>query len=134
MPRRIYTDGVFDLFHANHLALLKEAKSFGDFLIVGVASDFMTASYKRKPIINEAERLAIVSAIDCVDEAFLIDGLPTADAMENILAQHQIDLVVYAGDATPEYYMPAEARGIMHRLPYHDGVSTSNIIARAKNY
>ena len=134
MSKRIYTDGVFDLFHANHLALLKAAKSLGDYLIVGVASDFMTSSYKRQPIINEAERLAIVSAIDCVDEAFLIDGLPIAETLEKILAQHQIDLVVYAGDATPDFYAPAEVRGIMHRIPYHEGVSTSEIIARVKNH
>ena len=133
MPKRIYTDGVFDLFHANHLALLREAKSLGDYLIVGVASDLMTSSYKRRPIIPETERLAIISAIDCVDEAHLIDGLPTAETLEKILAQHQIDLVVYAGDSTPDFYAPAEARGIMRRLPYHDGVSTSAIISRIKS-
>ncbi len=132
MAKRVYADGVFDLFHANHLKLLREAAALGDRLLVGVATDRMTESYKRTPIIGEAERLAIVSAIDCVDEAFLIDGIPDAANLEATLDQYDIDLVVYAGNATPDYYRPAEARGIMHRLPYHDGVSTSGIIARIK--
>lgn len=130
MSKRVYTDGVFDLFHANHLALLREAKALGDYLIVGVASDQMTMSYKRQPIIGQTERMAIVAAIECVDEAVLLDGLPNAAKLEEIIATHDIDIVVYAGDATPEFYKPAEERGIMRRLPYHDGISTSGIIAR----
>lgn len=133
MGKCIYTDGVFDLFHANHLALLREAKSLGDYLIVGVASDQMTASYKRQPVIAEAERLAIVAAIDCVDEAVLIEGLPNAATMESILASYEIDLVVYAGNATPDFYKPAEDRGIMRRLSYRKGVSTSALIARIQS-
>ena len=133
MSKRVYTDGVFDLFHTNHLAILREAKALGDYLIVGVASDYMTESYKRRPIIADTERLAIVTAIDCVDEAFLLDGLPTAEKLEEILSTYDVDLVVYAGDATPDYYVPAEKRGIMRRLPYHDGTSTSEIIDRIRS-
>ncbi len=133
MSRRVYTDGVFDLFHANHLKLLREAAALGDYLLVGVATDKMTESYKRTPVIGEAERLEIVTAIDCVDEAFLIDGIPDAANLEATLQRYDIDLVVYAGDATPDYYRPAEQRGIMHRLPYHEGTSTSSIIQRIKS-
>ncbi|OTF75460.1 ethanolamine-phosphate cytidylyltransferase-like protein, partial [Euroglyphus maynei] len=35
----IYVDGSFDLFHVGHLDFLKEARSNGDFLIVGLHSD-----------------------------------------------------------------------------------------------
>ena len=132
MGKRVYTDGVFDLFHANHLALLQEAKALGDYLIVGVASDRVTQSYKRTPVIDETERLAIVAAINCVDEAVLLDEVPNAAKMEEILATYDIDLVVYAGDATPDFYKPAETRGIMLRLPYHEGISTSGIIDRIR--
>ena len=65
-----YTQGVYDMFHVGHLNLLKNAKDSCDFLIVGVNSDELTLKYKnKKPIIPEDERLAIVDAIACVDDA-----------------------------------------------------------------
>ena len=35
----VYLDGSFDLFHAGHIAVLEQAKSYGDFLIVGIHDD-----------------------------------------------------------------------------------------------
>lgn len=55
---RVYVDMVGDLFHAAHVALLREARSHGDRLVVGVLSDETAASYKRRPIMTLAERVA----------------------------------------------------------------------------
>lgn len=64
-----YTSGVFDLFHAGHLNILKRAKEQCDFLIVAVSTDELVASYKSKtPIVKFAERVAIVEAIKYVDK------------------------------------------------------------------
>ena len=49
---RVYVDMVGDLFHAGHVALLREARSHGDRLVVGVLSDETAASYKRRPIMT----------------------------------------------------------------------------------
>ena len=35
----VYVDMVGDLFHANHVKLFKEAKKFGNNLLVGIHSD-----------------------------------------------------------------------------------------------
>jgi len=58
----VYVIGVFDLFHIGHVELLKRAKSIGNKLIVVVNGDEMVSSYKRKPIYDEKDRLAIVSS------------------------------------------------------------------------
>ena len=64
-----YTTGVFDLFHIGHLNILKKAKELCEFLIVGVSTDELVASYKqRAPIIPYNERVAIVEAIRYVDK------------------------------------------------------------------
>lgn len=64
-----YTTGVFDMFHIGHLNILKKAKDYCDYLIVGVTTDELCASYKHKtPIIPYEERKAIVEAIRYVDE------------------------------------------------------------------
>lgn len=71
-----YTQGVYDMFHIGHLNLLNHAKERCDYLIVGVNADELVQSYKHKtPVISEGNRLAIVSNIKAVDEAFVVHTL-----------------------------------------------------------
>ena len=68
-----YTTGVFDMFHIGHLHLLKKAKNRCDYLIVGISTDELVESYKKKtPIIPFEHRLEIVSALKFVDEVVAI--------------------------------------------------------------
>ncbi len=63
-----YTSGVFDMFHIGHLNILRRAKEMCDFLIVGVSTDAVVQSYKKKnPIIPFEQRVSIVEAIRYVD-------------------------------------------------------------------
>lgn len=63
-----YTTGVYDMFHIGHLNILKRAKAQCDYLIVGVTTDALCYLRKGKyPIIPEAERIAIVAEMRCVD-------------------------------------------------------------------
>lgn len=64
-----YTSGVFDMFHIGHLNILRRAKELCDFLIVGVTTDELCEKRKnKKPIINENDRIEIVSSIKYVDK------------------------------------------------------------------
>lgn len=56
----VMTMGTFDLFHEGHENLLNNLSIYGDNLIIGVNSDKFTESYKRKPLLNELERVAKV--------------------------------------------------------------------------
>ena len=38
--KKVITYGTFDLFHEGHLNLLKQARLLGDYLIVGITSDY----------------------------------------------------------------------------------------------
>ena len=62
-----YTTGVFDLFHAGHLNILKNASSLCDKLIVGVTTDQLVLYKNKKPVIPFQERLEIVRSIKYVD-------------------------------------------------------------------
>ena len=64
-----FTCSTFDLLHAGHVIMLREAKEQCDFLIVAVSTDELVGSYKNKiPVIQFAERVAIVEAIKYVDK------------------------------------------------------------------
>jgi len=65
----IFSCGTFDLLHVGHLRCLRDAKSRGDFLVVGVQSDRNVRRYKHPalPVIPEKERVEMLEAIDCID-------------------------------------------------------------------
>ncbi len=61
-----YLSGTFDLFHIGHLNMLKRAKDYCDYLVVGVHKD---ASHKGKnAFIPYEERLEIVKSVKYVDK------------------------------------------------------------------
>ena len=65
----VYTGGTWDLFHAGHLNVLKKAREFGDYVIVGVSTDHLVSTYKNSPpVLNWQQRSSIVKELKCVDE------------------------------------------------------------------
>jgi len=67
---RVLATGTFDILHPGHLLYLSKAKSLGDELYVIVARDSMI-KHKPKPVIPEAQRLAMVKGLSMVDKAQL---------------------------------------------------------------
>lgn len=65
----VLTNGVFDLAHVGHVRCLEDARSRGDFLVVGVNDDKSTERGKGKghPILPIEERLELLSAFWFVD-------------------------------------------------------------------
>ena len=69
------TFGAFDLFHAGHVLMLKEAKSICDYLIVCIQSDpSLDRVEKNKLIQSVVEREIQVSACTYVDEVIIYDS------------------------------------------------------------
>jgi cytidyltransferase-related domain len=137
-PRRtIYMDGVFDLFHIGHLNAINECAKLGDKVIIGVTGQEDATSYKRAPIIPEAERVAIVSALKEVDCVVCPCPLVvTKDFME----EYGIDLVVHGfasdQDETSQYKFfeyPIQCNKFQ-RIPYYHKTSTTDIINRIKHH
>lgn len=63
--------GVFDLIHPGHISYLRQARTFGDELVVVVASDETVRRRKHEPITPEAMRAQIVSELKPVDRAVI---------------------------------------------------------------
>jgi glycerol-3-phosphate cytidylyltransferase len=64
-----FTCSCFDLFHAGHIMMLKEAKSICDYLIVGLQTDpTIDRPEKNKPIQSVFERFVQLESCKYVDE------------------------------------------------------------------
>jgi len=66
--------GTFDIVHAGHLHMFREAREYGDKLIVVVARDINVERIKDiGPLHNEKERLDFLQNIKLIDEVVLGD-------------------------------------------------------------
>lgn len=69
---KVMAFGSFDMLHEGHKHYLREARSYGDYLIVIVARDENILRFKgRNPKNDENHRLNEVKKLDFVDEAVL---------------------------------------------------------------
>ncbi len=91
-----FTCGAFDLLHAGHILMLEEAKSFCDYLIVGLHSDpTIDRSEKNRPIQSLDERLIQLRAVKFVDLIVIYD---TELDLINLLKAVKPDLRIIGAD------------------------------------
>jgi glycerol-3-phosphate cytidylyltransferase len=73
---RVVTFGTFDVLHIGHINILERSKALGNYLIVGVSSDQLNYSKKKRfPIYDQAQRIKIIQSLKFVDEVFLEESL-----------------------------------------------------------
>jgi glycerol-3-phosphate cytidylyltransferase len=89
--RKGITFSTFDLLHAGHIGMLREAKDNCDYLIVGLQSDptIDRPHTKNKPVQTLVERYAQLNALKFVDE---IVPYQTEQDVIDILELFQLDV------------------------------------------
>jgi D-beta-D-heptose 7-phosphate kinase/D-beta-D-heptose 1-phosphate adenosyltransferase len=93
----VFTNGVFDLLHAGHVALLEASRSFGASLVVAINSDVSVRALGKgpdRPWTNQRDRACILAALCAVDCVVLFDD-PTPQHVVELLAP---DILVKGGD------------------------------------
>ena len=98
LPKKlVFTNGVFDILHRGHVTYLAQARSLGASLVVLLNSD---VSVKRlgkgadRPINTQADRMAVIAAVACVD---LVSVFDEDTPYNQIIAAHP-DILVKGGD------------------------------------
>ena len=87
-----FTCSTFDLLHAGHVQMLRDAKEQCDYLIVGLQFDpSMDRPEKNKPIQTVVERYTQLNAVKYVDE---IIPYQTESDLEDILSMYDINVRV----------------------------------------
>lgn len=119
----VYTSGTFDMFHSNHLKMLKYARGLADVLIVGVSSDELVCSYKNPPTIPFEERLAILESLKYPDLVIPQRSLDHTELVKKL----NIDIFVVGDDWVGKYDYLKELGVDVFYFPYGDGISSSNL-------
>ncbi|XP_020109808.1 ethanolamine-phosphate cytidylyltransferase-like [Ananas comosus] len=135
-PVRVYMDGCFDLMHYGHANALRQAKSLGDVLVVGVVSDEEIVANKGPPVLSMEERLILVSGLKWVDE--VITNAPyeiTEEFMNTLFNKYNIDYIIHGDDPCllpdgTDAYGLAKKVGRYKQIKRTEGVSSTNIVAR----
>lgn len=130
--RIVFTNGVFDILHAGHVHLLRQARNLGDILVVGVNSDSSASRLKgpRRPINAERDRLALIAALDSVDHAVVFDDDTPAALIRAIRPHIYVKGGDYADSALPETSAVEEVGGRTIILPLYQSESTTHVIER----
>ena len=130
----VYTYGAWDLLHPGHINMLEKAKSFGDFLIVGVVGDEAIRKLKGddRPIQSLEDRMRNVGALKCVD---LVVKQNTYDPTPNLEIYKSISILVKGDDWD---YIPGEEfikerGGKLIKPSYSKGWSTSDLIKKIRD-
>jgi D-beta-D-heptose 7-phosphate kinase/D-beta-D-heptose 1-phosphate adenosyltransferase len=126
----VATGGCFDLLHAGHVATLRSARALGDCLVVCLNSDDSVRRLKglERPLVPEADRVAVLEALGCVDAVVPFDERTP----EAVLERLRPDVFAKGGDYAladlPEAALLATWGGQAVVLPYLEGRSTTQLM------
>lgn len=121
--KRVITYGTFDLIHHGHINILRRAKEYGDYLIVGVSTDEFNAIKGKNAYYPYEERKHILEAIRYVDEV-----IPESDWGQKVkdIRDHNIDVFVMGSDWEGKFDELAEHCEVVY-LPRTEGISSTKI-------
>ena len=130
----VFTNGIFDVLHRGHVALLVAARAEGDALVVGLNSDASARRLKgpERPVNRAEDRAYVLAGLGCVDRIVVFDE----DTPAELITALQPDVLVKGADYGPGQIVGAdvvEARGgRVVRFPLEAGYSTTELIARVR--
>ncbi len=129
----VVTIGSWDMLHVGHVRYLMKAKEQGDVLIVGTDSDRGIKSYKgpSRPMVCQQERLEMLSYLECVDFAIVVDDIDAEGKWQyGLIDLIKPDVFVAVEGSYPEGQIEdikKYAENVI-MLPRQAEQSTSNII------
>lgn len=122
--KKVITYGTYDLFHEGHYNLLKNAKSLGDYLIVGVTSDHFDR-LRGKFNVRESlmQRIENVRATGFADEIIVEEYF--GQKIDDI-RKFNVDIFTVGSD-WKGYFDYLNEYCEVHYLPRTDGISSTQI-------
>lgn len=121
--RRILTYGTFDLLHYGHINLLKRARSYGDYLVVGLSTEGFNREKGKQCYFNFEQRKNLLLAVRHVD---LVIPENCWEQKIDDVKLYQIDCFVMGDDWKGKFDFLAPYCEVVY-LPRTPEISTSKI-------
>jgi rfaE bifunctional protein nucleotidyltransferase chain/domain len=102
--RAVLANGCFDILHVGHVRYLQSARQLGEILVVAINSDLSARALKGpgRPILDQEERVALVSALKCVDHIVVFDEPDVSGIIRTLKPAVHAKGTDYTEDTVPE--------------------------------
>jgi rfaE bifunctional protein nucleotidyltransferase chain/domain len=130
----VLANGGFDLIHIGHIRYLQQAKAMGDVLVVALNSDSSLKELKGagRALIDEGDRVRIISAMACVDYVTLFSEKTVERVLLAITPHYQCKGSDYTLDSIPERNIVRSYGGKLAIVGGRKVRSTSQVIQKIK--
>jgi rfaE bifunctional protein nucleotidyltransferase chain/domain len=137
LPRPlVFTNGVFDILHRGHASYLSQARALGASLVVGVNSDAsvkMLGKGDDRPINSEADRQALLAALESVDMTILFTEQTPVSLIEKIRPDIYVKGGDYEIDTLPETQVVKSWGGKAVAIPFLYERSTTSLLGKIRS-
>ena len=131
----VFTNGVFDILHRGHVTYLAQARALGASLVVAVNSDRSAKTLGKgpdRPVNNQADRAAILAALEAVSLVTIFDDSLPLIPLEAV----RPDIYVKGGDydinSIPEAAAVARWGGKSIAIAFEHERSTTSVLSRVR--
>jgi rfaE bifunctional protein nucleotidyltransferase chain/domain len=133
--RIVFTNGCFDLIHPGHIQTLKQARGFGDVLMVGLNSDSSVRKLKgrSRPLIHQRGRAQVMEALECVDYVVIFNTATPEKLIQTIRPHILVKGSDWSqGRIVGEDFVKSYG-GSLRRIRLVPGFSTTHLIQKLKS-
>jgi D-beta-D-heptose 7-phosphate kinase/D-beta-D-heptose 1-phosphate adenosyltransferase len=125
--KTVFVNGTFDVLHRGHLELLNYARSFGDYLVVGIDTDERVKEKKgeSRPVNTTEDRSFMLMNLKSVDE---VRYFSTDKELEDLIKSVKPDIMIVGSDWKGKSVIGSYYSAELKFFDRIDGYSSTNII------
>jgi len=129
--RVVFTNGVFDIVHAGHVAYLAWARDQGDALLLGLNADESVRALKgpERPLVPFDDRAAVLAALRSVDAVVGFPQRTPEQILDRLRPDVHVKSAQYRLEDLPERAVVEQYGGEIRLAPHVAGRSTTDVIA-----
>lgn len=132
--RVVFTNGVFDVLHAGHVAYLGWARAQGHALLLGLNTDESVRALKgpERPLVTFADRAAVLAALRSVDAIVGFSQRTPEWILDRLRPDVHVKSAQYRLEDLPERTVIEGYGGAISFAPHVSGKSTTDLIAEIR--
>ncbi len=136
LPRpMVFTNGVFDILHRGHATYLAQARQLGACLVVGVNSDAsvrMLGKGDDRPLNGEADRMALLAALESVDLVLMFGEKTPVELIRLVRPDIYVKGGDYEIDTLEETRLVRSWDGQAYAIPFLHDRSTTKLLHKVR--